>query len=140
MKEELIMKLAEDITMVMVLSVLLGLVLGWYFTHLYHISKKPKEDDDEHVIPIEMPLQRFQTLPRYRSHLRFINVENAGDNPTLNRTVIDLEMDGYVYKPEKSVAGVLAFEKLEEATEAERPSELTDAEIEELRQEMAKER
>jgi hypothetical protein len=138
MKEDLIMSLAGNITMVMFLSCLFGVLIGWFFTHLYHISEKSKEDDDEHVRSIEWPPRTPEPLKRYRSRLRFINVENAGDNSTLNRTVIDLEMDGYVYNPEKSVAGVLAFEKLEEAPEAEGPNELTDAEIERLRRETKK--
>ena len=129
MKEELIMSLAENITKLMILSILFGLVVGWYFSHLYHIGKKQNDDNESS--------SHYEPLPRYikpvRKRVHFINIENAGDNSTLNHIVSDLEKKGFVYNPQASLAGVLAFEKLEEAPRAEYFNELTDAEIDELR-------
>jgi hypothetical protein len=38
MKEDLIIKLSQDITIVMILSLVLGLVIGWYLTMHYYKS------------------------------------------------------------------------------------------------------
>ena len=45
MREDLIMALAEDITMVMILSIVIGLVAGWYFTYLHYHSHDPEVTD-----------------------------------------------------------------------------------------------
>lgn len=45
MREDLIISLAENITMVMIMSALLGLVIGWYFTYLYYHSHDPEAED-----------------------------------------------------------------------------------------------
>ena len=45
MREDLIMALAEDITMVMILSIVIGLVAGWFFTYLYYHSHDPEVTD-----------------------------------------------------------------------------------------------
>jgi uncharacterized protein YneF (UPF0154 family) len=49
MKEELIMKLAENITMVMIFSIIGGLLIGWYATYVYFkshkVSASPSEKD-----------------------------------------------------------------------------------------------
>jgi len=51
MKEELIMKLAEDITMVMILSIIGGLLIGWYATYVYFKSHKVStEPPDKYIV------------------------------------------------------------------------------------------
>ena len=114
MKEELIMSLAENITMVTILSILFGLVVGWYSSHLYHICKKQNDDNESSSHYATLP-RYIKPVKQYRKHVRFINIENAGDNSTLNHTVSDLKKKGFVYNPQTSLDGVLSFEKLEEA-------------------------
>ena len=58
MREDLIMALAEDITMVMILSIVIGLVAGWYFTYLYYHSHDPEETD----LAKRLPPSRFDEL------------------------------------------------------------------------------
>lgn len=58
MREDLIMALAEDITMVMILSIVIGLVAGWYFTYLYYHSHDPEVTD----LAKRLPPSRFDEL------------------------------------------------------------------------------
>jgi len=51
---------------------------------------------------------------RYERHYKFINIENAGDNDTLNRQVELLKEDGYAYRPSDSFGNILAFTKMVE--------------------------
>lgn len=56
MREDLIMALAEDITMVMILSIVIGLVAGWYFTYLYYHSHDPEVTDlAKRLPPSQLP-------------------------------------------------------------------------------------
>lgn len=58
--------------------------------------------------------ERFkESVKTYKCKFKFINIENAGDNDTLNRLVKQMEDDGYTYSYEDSLDnGVLAFKKL----------------------------
>ena len=56
MREDLIMALAEDITMVMILSIVIGLVAGWYFTYLHYHSHDPEVTDlAKRLPPSQLP-------------------------------------------------------------------------------------
>ena len=57
--------------------------------------------------------ERFkESVKTYKRKFKFINIENAGDNDTLNRLVKQMEDDGYTYSYEDSLDnGVLAFKK-----------------------------
>ena len=50
---------------------------------------------------------------------RFIVIENAGDNATLNRTVEQYKKDGYEYDSQNSTDRLLVFAKHEEIKEGE---------------------
>ena len=129
-REDFIMSLAENITMVMILSIVAGLLIGWYVTQSYY--KWRETSGDLAVDPSELPPPP-PPEKRYRQSWQFINLTNAGDNQTLNRTVCMMSRKGYAFQPDASNAGVLAFMKWEEAPEATGPNELTDADIERLR-------
>lgn len=49
---------------------------------------------------------------------RFIVIENAGDNATLNRTVEKYKEDGYEYDSQNSTDRLLVFAKYEEIEES----------------------
>ena len=49
---------------------------------------------------------------------RFIVIENAGDNATLNRTVEKYKEDGYEYDSQNSTDRLLVFAKHEEIKES----------------------
>ena len=56
-----------------------------------------------------------EQVKTYERHFKFINIENAGDNDTLNRLVKQMEDDGYKYSYEDTLDnGILAFVKLVE--------------------------
>ena len=54
---------------------------------------------------------------RYERHYKFINIENAGDNDTLNRTAEKYHEEGYNLDREKSTDLLLVFVKREEVKE-----------------------
>ena len=54
---------------------------------------------------------------RYERHYKFINIENAGDNDTLNRTAEKYHEEGYDLDREKSTDRLLVFVKSEEVKE-----------------------
>ena len=54
---------------------------------------------------------------RYERQYKFINIENAGDNDTLNRTAEKYHDDGYDLDREKSTDSLLVFVKREEVKE-----------------------
>ena len=56
----------------------------------------------------------------YNTFRRFIVIENAGDNATLNRTVEKYKEDGYEYDSQKSTDRLLVFAKHEEIKEDEK--------------------
>ena len=53
----------------------------------------------------------------YRRKYRYINIENAGDNNTLNRTAEKYHEEGYDFDREKSTDRLLVFVKSEEVKE-----------------------
>ena len=53
----------------------------------------------------------------YSTRRRFIVIENAGDNATLNRTVEKYKEDGYEYDSQHSTDRLLVFAKHEEIKE-----------------------
>lgn len=53
----------------------------------------------------------------YRRKYRYINIENAGDNGTLNRTAEKYHDEGYDLDREKSTDRLLVFVKSEEVKE-----------------------
>ena len=53
----------------------------------------------------------------YRRKYRYINIENAGDNGTLNRTAEKNHEEGYDLDREKSTDQLLVFVKSEEVKE-----------------------
>ena len=56
-----------------------------------------------------------ESVKTYKRKFKFINIENAGDNDTLNRMVEKLEEEGYKYSYDESPEnGILAFIKREE--------------------------
>ena len=55
----------------------------------------------------------------YDTHRRFIVIDNAGDNETLNRTVELYKADGYEFDNLKSTDRLLVFVKREEVKEAD---------------------
>ena len=50
-------------------------------------------------------------IRHYTVSVKFLKVENVGDNHTFNRQVELWEQEGYTYKPDKSTETVLCFEK-----------------------------
>ena len=54
---------------------------------------------------------------KYRELVKFINIDNAGDNDTLTRSVQKLLDEGYAYYKDKSTEKMLAFVKHEEIKE-----------------------
>lgn len=121
--EEYILSLAENITIVMILSIVFGLVIGWYFTRLYY--KSDPDDDDDNVG--ESQTKQILSPKRYRQLWRFVPV--VQNIKVLQQNADYMTKCGYSYQPDASNAGVLAFMKYEEATEAKYPNELTDEEI-----------
>ena len=55
----------------------------------------------------------------YNTFRRFIVIENAGDNATLNRTVEKYKEDGYEYDSQNSTDRLLVFAKHEEIKEVD---------------------
>ena len=110
-REDFIISLAENITMVAILCIVAGLLIGWYVTQSYYKWHETSED-----LEVDSPELPSPPSPekRYRQSWQFINLANAGDNQTLNRTVCMMSRNGYDFQPEASNAGVLAFMKWEE--------------------------
>lgn len=53
----------------------------------------------------------------YRRFYKYINIENAGDNSTLNRTAEKYQNEGYNLDRDKSTDRLLVFVKSEEVKE-----------------------
>ena len=97
-------------TVILAITSLL-LALMWYLEirSTRSLKKELREERDrkfEEVIKI-----------RYERHYKFINIENAGDNDTLNRTAEKYHDDGYDLDREKSTDRLLVFVKREEVKE-----------------------
>ena len=89
----------------------LFLALMWYLEirstrSLKKELREEREREFEEVIKI-----------RYERHYKFINIENAGDNDTLNRTAEKYHKEGYNLDREKSTDRLLVFVIMEEVKE-----------------------
>ena len=94
-------------TVILAITSLL-LALMWYLEirSTRSLKKELREERDrkfEEVIKI-----------RYERHYKFINIENAGDNDTLNRQAEKYREEGYNLDREKSTDRLLVFVKSEE--------------------------
>lgn len=104
MREDLIMALAEDITMVMILSIVIGLVAGWYFTYLYYHSHDPEVTD----LAKRLPPSQIQAPP---SHNKCQNCDKVKgcvtyhDGDQYERSVLNMS-DGLVLECRVQVNGI----------------------------------
>ena len=104
MREDLIMALAEDITMVMILSIVIGLLAGWYFTYLYYHSHDPEVTDLVKRLP---PSQ----LPASPPHDKCQDCDNVKgcvtchDGDQYERSVLNMS-DGLVLECRVQVNGI----------------------------------
>ena len=89
--------------------------MEWYRQRLFELTDGKEGNNLVEVVPQTPPPP--PPVHRMVRRWRFIKLENAGDNHTLNRTVESFLRDGYEYMPSASVAGVLAFVKYEEDKE-----------------------
>jgi thymidine phosphorylase len=64
--------------------------------------------------------EMLKSQTRYRTIYEFINVENAGDNMTLNKKVKMLQDNGYNFDKQASQNGLLVFAKNEKIQEGEK--------------------
>ena len=89
----------------------LFLALMWYLEIRSTRSlKKELREERERKFEEEIKI-------RYERHYKFINIENAGDNDTLNRQVELLRKEGYAYKASESFGNILAFTMLVEVND-----------------------
>ena len=89
----------------------LFLALMWYLEirSTRSLKKELREERDRKF--------EEQIRIRYDRHYKFINIENAGDNDTLNRTAEKYHEEGYDLDREKSTDSLLVFVKSEEVKE-----------------------
>ena len=89
----------------------LFLALMWYLEirSTRSLKKELREERDRKF--------EEQIRIRYERHYKFINIENAGDNDTLNRTAEKYHEEGYDLDREKSTDQLLVFVKSEEVKE-----------------------
>jgi hypothetical protein len=89
----------------------LFLALMWYLEirSTRSLKKELREERDRKF--------EEQIRIRYDRHYKFINIENAGDNDTLNRTAEKYHEEGYDLDREKSTDQLLVFVKSEEVKE-----------------------
>ena len=89
----------------------LFLALMWYLEirSTRSLKKELREERDRKF--------EEQIRIRYDRRYKFINIENAGDNDTLNRTTEKYHEEGYDLDREKSTDRLLVFVKSEEVKE-----------------------
>ena len=97
-------------TVILAITSLL-LALMWYLEirSTRSLKKELREERDRKF--------EEQIRIRYDRHYKFINIENAGDNDTLNRTAEKYHEEGYDLDREKSTDRLLVFVKREEVKE-----------------------
>ena len=98
-------------TTIAIIMTVLVLTIAGLAVHVWNLSN----DNDKLRADISRNFyeEQMKQYTRYRKTVTFINIENAGDNDTLNRLVKQMEDDGYTYSYEDSLDnGVLAFKKL----------------------------
>lgn len=104
MREDLIMALAEDITMVMILSIVIGLVAGWYFTYLYYHSHDPEVTDlvkrlPPSQLPAPPPHDKCQDCDKVKGCV------TCHDGDQYKRSVLNMS-DGLVLECRVQVNGI----------------------------------
>jgi hypothetical protein len=93
-------------------------ILMWFLEirNTKSLKKKLREERESQFI---------KKVKRYDRHFKFINVDIAGDNLTLNKMVKSLEEEGYKYNhSENPCNGILAFIKYEEVIENEKEDQV----------------
>ena len=114
----------------------MAVVIGWsetwkkkehYRCRVFELSKGKEGSTLVTVKPSEP--SPVPPPKRYRRLWKFVNVNNAGDNHTLNRSVLSLTSQGYEFRPEASHADYLAFMKLVEETEETEPNKIMNYNI-----------
>ena len=97
-------------TVILAITSLL-LALMWYLEirSTRSLKKELREERDRKF--------EEQIRIRYDRHYKFINIENAGDNDTLNRTAEKYHEEGYDLDRDKSTDRLLVFVKSEEVKE-----------------------
>ena len=79
------------------------------------LQKKNKKLNDQYQDILNKKYSEYMGFGKtYRTLRRFIVIDNAGDNGTLNRTVEMYQNDGYGYDITKSTDRLLVFCKSEE--------------------------
>lgn len=79
------------------------------------LQKKNKKLNDQYQDILNKKYSEYMGFGKtYRTLRRFIVIDNAGDNGTLNRTVDMYLNDGYYYDTTKSTDRLLVFRKDEE--------------------------
>ena len=104
MKEDLIMALAEDITMVMILSFVIGLVAGWFFTYLYYHRHDPEVPDlvkrlPPSQLPAPAPHDKCQDCDKVKGCVTCL------DGDQYERSVLNMS-DGLVLECRVQVNGI----------------------------------
>lgn len=104
MREDLIMALAEDITMVMILSIVIGLIAGWYFTYLHYHSHDPEVTD----LVKRLPPSQIQAPPPHDKCQDCDKVKGCVtcyDGDQYERSVLNMS-DGLVLECRVQVNGI----------------------------------
>ena len=99
-------------TTIAIIMTVLVLTIAGLAVHVWNLSN----DNDKLRADISRNFyeEQMKQYTRYRKTVTFINIENAGDNATLNQKVQQLQDDGWKYAPSASQCPtILCFEKLE---------------------------
>ena len=93
-------------------------VIAWLCVHIWNLSN----DNDKLRADISRNFydEMLKNQTRYRTIYEFINVENAGDNMTLNKKVKSLQDNGYRFDKQASQNGLLVFAKNEKILDGEK--------------------
>jgi thymidine phosphorylase len=96
----------------------LVLTIAGLAVHIWNLSN----DNDKLRADISRNFydEMLKSQTRYRTIYEFINVENAGDNMTLNKKVKMLQDNGYNFDKQASQNGLLVFAKNEKIQEGEK--------------------
>ena len=87
----------------------LGIAVLILATAVWRLSQ---DNDDLHTqLAKTFHDEMMAKIRHYTVSVKFLKVENVGDNHTFNRQVEMWEQEGYTYKPDKSTETVLCFEK-----------------------------
>jgi hypothetical protein len=105
-------------TTIAIIMTVLVLTIAWLAVHVWNLSN----DNDKLRADISRNFydEMLKSQTRYRTIYEFINVENAGDNMTLNKKVKMLQDNGYNFDKQASQNGLLVFAKNEKIQEGEK--------------------